>query len=1165
MKKLFLTMLGVCAMLCSTSCSDEEIVVSGEGEAMVQFTVELSGADASRADAYTISDGTTVDRVYYEVYTNVNGTQTLQGKLKGVETINGKKATVQLALVKGQAYDVVFWASKEGVYDTSDLKEIKVKDQNTINIGLANDETKDAFTAVYRTAKVTGPIKETIYLTRPFAQINFGTLLTDMTDAEKAGAKLEESMIKVTNLAHTYNALAEEGVIEGNEPQTVTFGLNAIPNRDSQELTFGEGVTPTYEYLATAYVLFPGKATDQVTTDLTMTVPTGLNQDVVLTVPTAPAQRNYRTNVLGNLLTNTADFEVVVDPIYAGDKESIMIWDGKSVVKPAYDEATKTYSVKSAEELAWIANLVNGTLPAEARSEVAPAETLAGVTVKLIDDINLANQAWTPIGNSAHSFQGTFDGNGKTIHNLNVQMAGKSNAGLFGVTQNGEIKDLTVSKATVIGRLNVGVVAGTPYTSKYTNITVKGLVQVEGMAYVGGVGGKNAYANWDNVKVEVEDGSYVKANSVENGTAYRTYVGGVVGFNGEGGHSFTNITSNINVEGTTCDVGGLFGIAHYGNKFENCVCKGNVTITDASEAADAQEIGGIAGVWHNETGHTVTLTNCSFTGELSTNIAVEYYYGGLVGKPYSETGEGKLIINGDVMVATAAQLQAALDAVTGTATIKLGADIKGDVIEFQKANRTVVIDGCNYKYDGTIKIHNGSSYNNGAITIKNVNFETATPELNFVMPNEFGVENGVTRRYSNNVTVDNCTYTATGEAVNTAVGVQAKTSYNLQVLNCTATGMHSLLQAQSCGTDVIVKNATIKDGKNGVAFKQVKTAVVEGSTIVAAAYGIRFDGNTDNYGITVKDNNITAVQPFIVRKMTGKNNTIALEGENTLTTEETYQIVITAGSDDEAYVKPTGTYTLTGADGYKVFPAPVEVASWEDFTKALADGETEIKLTDNITYDSNYQLQKSVVIDLNGMSMTLPMINIHTKSTVKNGTINGKVYAQKNSDIIFDNVKFSGAVSDNLSTEGHLAIQSGCKLYAKGCVFSPTSVSGTQTKPLSFEGGSSTMKFENCEFKSSPYKKQVYFNSLSATATLDFTNCNFNNKTPNIMFAAACPLSVLTMSGTTKLGSVTLEINRAKDAVTEADWAHISTLIANNSISSVRLFYAGGSSGYIYK
>lgn len=66
------------------------------------------------------------------------------------------------------------------------------------------------------------------------------------------------------------------------------------------------------------------------------------------------------------------------------------------------------------------------------------------------------------------------------------------------------------------------------------------------------------------------------------------------------------------------------------------------------------------------------------------------------------------------------------------------------------------------------------------------------------------------------------------------------------------------------------------------------------------------------------------------------------------------------------------------------------------------------------------------------------------------------------------------------------------------------------------------------------------------------------------MFAAACPLTNLKMSGTTKLGSVTLETNRAKDAVTAEDLAYLrESLIANNSFSSVRLFYAGGSSEYI--
>ena len=301
-----------------------------------------------------------------------------------------------------------------------------------------------------------------------------------------------------------------------------------------------------------------------------------------------------------------------------------------------YDAEAKLATIYDAEGLSKFAEEVNG------------GKSFAGETVVLAADIDLAGEEWTPIGTSSNIFKGTFDGQEHTIKNLVVNGGSESYKGLFGVTHDGEIKNLVVENAKVSGRIGVGVVAGQPYTSKYTNITVKGHIEVNGMSYVGGVGGRNAYANWTNVTVEADNTSYVKADSRENGKVYRTYVGGVCGFNGEGGHKFTNITSNIDVLGSTCDVGGLFGIAHYGNKFENCVCTGNVEIYSAEEASAAQEIGGIAGVWHNESGTTVEFTNCSFTGTLKCNIeGVQFYYDGFVGKPYNATGTGKLIINDD--------------------------------------------------------------------------------------------------------------------------------------------------------------------------------------------------------------------------------------------------------------------------------------------------------------------------------------------------------------------------------------------------------------------------------------------------------------------------------------------------------------------------------------
>ena len=341
---------------------------------------------------------------------------------------------------------------------------------------------------------------------------------------------------------------------------------------------------------------------------------------------------NINNSLVENTTAKGSDSDLLCGYIAEGGKLYI---DGYEVIADGVLNKDNEYLISTVNGLKWLATTTNG------------GNTFAKKTVKLTANLDLNNEEWTPIGKSGAAFQGTFDGQNYTVSNLTIT-GNKSDVGLFGVTSNGEIKNLTVKNAIVSGYLDVAVVAGTPYTSKYTNVKVIGHVEVNGFAYVGTVGGKNAYANWKDITIDVDASSYVKANSfdAEEGTAYRTYVGGACGFNGEGSHSFTNVTSNINVEGSTCDVGGLFGIAHYGNSFINCSSTGNVTITGATEAADAEEIGGIAGVWNNTTGYKVTFEGCKYTGTLKTNITegVDLSDNKITGKAYSATGTGELII-----------------------------------------------------------------------------------------------------------------------------------------------------------------------------------------------------------------------------------------------------------------------------------------------------------------------------------------------------------------------------------------------------------------------------------------------------------------------------------------------------------------------------------------
>ena len=466
------------------------------------------------------------------------------------------------------------------------------------------------------------------------------------------------------------------------------------------------------------------------------------------------------------------DGSFVTYAIVADGKISYEVSHFCQVEVKAAEEVVLDNTIDSVKEFIAFANAVNA------------GNSYNGQTVVLGADLDLAGVSWTPIGTSANPFKGTFDGNGKVIKNLSVLMAGQSNVGLFGYTTDGEIKNVTVENAKIAGRLNIGVVAGTPYTSKFNNISVLGHVEVDGLAYVGAVGGKNAYANWNNITVNVDETSYVNADSRENGKAYRTYVGGVVGFNGEGGHSFTNITSNIDVFGSTCDVGGAFGIAHYGNKFENVTVTGNVEIYAAAEADEAEEIGGIAGVWHNENGQTVTFTNCVFTGKLSANVDADLYNNAIVGAAYNKSGNGTLVIDEKAYVAvnTGDELMAALAANKNVIFVDNITMAATDSNAYGKTGINVkngqTIDGNGY----TLKVTNAGGTWDSAISttggiIKNLTVAQAFRGI-FVNHNS---------THSETVVLDNVTIHGPVYSINCDQG----TMQNLVATNCTINGWTS--------------------------------------------------------------------------------------------------------------------------------------------------------------------------------------------------------------------------------------------------------------------------------------------------------------------------------------------------------------------------------------
>ena len=126
---------------------------------------------------------------------------------------------------------------------------------------------------------------------------------------------------------------------------------------------------------------------------------------------------------------------------------------------------------------------------------------------------------------------------------------------------------------------------------------------------------------------------------------------------GEGNITVKDVTSNINVSGSTCDVGGIAGSAHYGNTFINVTCTAQeVVLVNAQDEGDHLEVGGIAGVWHNQAGNTVQMINCKVENtELKSSLnGVEQDVSAntVTGKAYNAESEtsGSLLVGQNVTI-----------------------------------------------------------------------------------------------------------------------------------------------------------------------------------------------------------------------------------------------------------------------------------------------------------------------------------------------------------------------------------------------------------------------------------------------------------------------------------------------------------------------------------
>ena len=398
------------------------------------------------------------------------------------------------------------------------------------------------------------------------------------------------------------------------------------------------------------------------------------------------------------------------------------------------------FQISIAAELAWFRDYVNGKIVNEGEKDGTTHPSASATLTADIDLVEFCHAAdaatntkelsWDPIGNSDNKYQGTFDGNGKTISNLYINVT-SGYAGFFGyANEGGCIKNITFDNAKVKSTNDdycIGILVGAA-GSCIENIKTLVNCSVEGKNYVGGIVGK-AKGNISNC----ENHAMVKGSYT---------VGGIAGSSEGSGTSISSCANYGDVKGTGNRVGGMVGYfdlgtiqncANYGNimgsdvvgnligyatkcHLDNVLGTGNVTATSTS----ANRVGLLVG-------HIINSSSTA-SGILAYNSSVKFTINGTeqTGEAVKAIGQGSLTSAFRVKAFSAEQLKSGLVAfiLQGNASEsakwgqKLNTDdypLLGSADEVYSGNATL---NCLGEVESTVTFTNTKPAQDGTLTVK---------------------------------------------------------------------------------------------------------------------------------------------------------------------------------------------------------------------------------------------------------------------------------------------------------------------------------------------------------------------------------------------------------------------------------------------------------------
>lgn len=450
------------------------------------------------------------------------------------------------------------------------------------------------------------------------------TLKNVSVDEESRTAVYEAIVIPQTVFTRgiKFNIHREGNAFEGTE-ETITLESNKVTtvkmDLDDHVLTYG-GITVTdWEEVAGT-----GSAENPVLKGLTIVSESASNvmqdgETLQLTVVPVPATAK----------PGPVTWAVVEGPVAVYEDGRVNLKDGaasnsSAVVKATCDglEAEITINIKPdyvVETNVWNIYTAQGLLAwhDSAEENSTSAKLMADIT---LPDPEEGKSNWTPIRNDNVSsmYQGTFDGGGHTISNIQI-VSGDYATGFIGYLY-GTVKNLTLSDCVInvdgqqaTSTYYIGAVAGAFYTSgTIENCTVSDDVTISGSAsgttYAGGIAGT----------ILSESGKISNCSSAATvsttGSSYN-YAGGIIG------HLSYGVISRCSSSGMVTASGGSKGV-HAGGITGN----NGGTIAGCSSYADVtgNNAGGIAGT------STGVIIGCEYHSD-SSEISTKSSGGGIVG------------------------------------------------------------------------------------------------------------------------------------------------------------------------------------------------------------------------------------------------------------------------------------------------------------------------------------------------------------------------------------------------------------------------------------------------------------------------------------------------------------------------------------------------------